>query len=141
MIMWTLITLGIVLLQQKNGQTKIANAQHSRRSARIDLQHTTTPPPLAILVEVDVEPTRLDAFRAAMEIDVQGSRKEPGCLRFDLLQDQSDPCKFFFYEVYKDADAVSYHKQTEHFAAWAAFKESGGVLSQRSSKCDAVDYI
>ncbi len=139
MSFWSL-TLGLVLLQQKNGQTKSANAQRSRRSATPNLQHTTMPP-LAILVEVDVEPTKLDAFRAAMEIDVQGSRKEPGCLRFDLLQDQADPCKFFFYEVYKDADAVAYHKQTEHFAAWAAFKESGDVLSQRSSKCDAVNFI
>ena len=131
------ITVAFVLQQQKG--TKSASAQHNHRSARCNLQHTT--PPLAILVEVDVEPTKLDAFRDAMEIDVQGSREEPGCLRFDLLQDQTDPCKFYFYEVYKDADAVAYHKQTEHFAAWAAFKESGGVLSQRSSKCDAVDFI
>ena len=34
-----------------------------------------------------------------MEADAVGSRSEEGCLRFDVLCDQSNPNRFFFYEV------------------------------------------
>jgi len=56
-------------------------------------------PPFAIVVEVEVKPDRVDDFLAAMKVDVEGSRQEEGCLRFDLLRDMSNPFKFFFYEV------------------------------------------
>lgn len=50
--------------------------------------------PLAMVVEVVIEEDRVDAFKAALKIDVEGSREEEGCLRFDLLQDNDDPNKF-----------------------------------------------
>eukprot|EP00962_Isochrysis_galbana_P053743 scaffold25262_cov118-Isochrysis_galbana.AAC.5 len=82
----------------------------------------------------------MEDFLAAMAVDVAGSRQEDGCLRFDLLRDNSNPHKFFFYEVYVDTAAVDVHKATPHFKAWSDFKESGGVVSQTSSKCDALDF-
>jgi autoinducer 2-degrading protein len=97
-------------------------------------------PPFAILVEVEVKPDRMDDFLAAMAVDVAGSRQEDGCLRFDLLRDNSNLHRFFFYEVYTDAAAVDVHKATPHFKAWADFKESGGIVSQNSSKCEALDF-
>lgn len=33
------------------------------------------------------------------------------------------------YEVYESAEAVEYHKKTDHYAVWTAFKDSGGVIS------------
>ena len=107
-------------------------------------RHTTivaeAGPPVAIVVEVEIKPDRMDDFLKAITIDVQGSRQEEGCLRFDLLRDNSNPNKFFFYEVYVDAAAVDVHKATPHFKAWSDFKESGGVVSQTSSKCAALDF-
>ena len=32
------------------------------------------------------------------------------------------------YEVYESAEAVEYHKSTDHYAVWTAFKDSGGVV-------------
>ncbi len=54
----------------------------------------------------------------------------------DVLQAQDDPNKFYFYEVYEDADAIAHHKEQAHYAAWGAFKESGGVNSSVSKKAD-----
>ena len=34
-----------------------------------------------------------------MKADSEGSRTEPGCLRFDVMQDSENPCKFWFYEA------------------------------------------
>jgi len=83
-----------------------------------------------LVVSVEVKPDRVDEFLAAMKIDAEGSRKEPGCRRFDVLRDSSDPNKFLFYEAYVDDAAVSAHKAEPHFAPWKAFKASGGVASQ-----------
>ena len=86
--------------------------------------------PLCLVVSVEVKPDRVDEFLAAMKTDAEGSRKEPGCRRFDVLHDSSDPNKFLFYEAYVDDAAVSAHKAEPHFAPWVAFKASGGVASQ-----------
>ena len=62
-------------------------------------------------------------------------------LRFDLLKDEKDPTKFYFYEVYKNnKEAIDYHKSMEHYKAWASFKDSGGVEEQYASKAIAIDY-
>ena len=47
-------------------------------------------------------------FLAAMKVDAEGSRQEPGCLRFDVMQDKANPRRFFFYEVTESARAHSY---------------------------------
>ena len=45
---------------------------------------------------------------------------------FDLLKDEKDPNKFYFYEVYKNSnEAIDYHKSMEWYKAWTAFKDSG----------------
>ena len=56
----------------------------------------------------------------------------------DVIQDQGNPNKFMFYEVYTDLDAVLFHKEQPHFALWTDFKASGGVVSSVSHKCDGL---
>ena len=57
---------------------------------------------LATIVFVDVKPECIDAFRAISTYNHECSRKEPGNIRFDLLQDNNDPTKFVLFEVYED---------------------------------------
>jgi len=77
---------------------------------------------VSVLVNVEVKPERLDEFLDVMRKDAEGSRTEPGCLRFDVLQDQENPCKFVFYEVYKNAEAAAEHRDYPHFKLWTDFK-------------------
>ena len=101
---------------------------------------SSAPAPFGLVVTVEIKEDRIDDFLTAMKVDVEGSRTEAGCLRFDLLRDQADPNTFVFYEVYKDADAVAVHKATPHFAVWSEFKATGGVVSQTAMKMDAIDW-
>ncbi|KAL1514491.1 hypothetical protein AB1Y20_003590 [Prymnesium parvum] len=91
---------------------------------------------VAVIVDVTIKPEARDEFLKVMEIDAVGSRKEEGCLRFDVLCDQTDPNRFFFYEVYKNADAIATHKEQPHFKAWSDFKAGGGVVSSVSAKTE-----
>mmetsp|Transcript_21297 Transcript_21297/g.43690 ORF Transcript_21297/g.43690 Transcript_21297/m.43690 type:complete len:153 (+) Transcript_21297:909-1367(+) len=90
--------------------------------------------PISIIVEADIKPERLDEFLELIQKNAEGSRKEPGCQRFDVLRSQDDPNKFFFYEVYDDADAVAHHKTQPHFDLWSKFKESEGINASVSKK-------
>mmetsp|Transcript_66803 Transcript_66803/g.131044 ORF Transcript_66803/g.131044 Transcript_66803/m.131044 type:complete len:122 (-) Transcript_66803:398-763(-) len=101
---------------------------------------STTNAPKALLVSVEIEPSRVDAFLEAMRVDARGSRNESDCHTFDLLRDESNAQKFYFYEVYKDAAAIEVHKETAHYKAWADFKAGGGVLSQTVIKASAIDF-
>lgn len=70
------------------------------------------------LVYVKVKPEYVGAFVEATLANAKGSVKEPGNLRFDVLQSHEDPCQFVLYEAYKtEADAKA-HKNTPHYLAW-----------------------
>ncbi len=66
------------------------------------------------------------------------SRHSHPSMNTDVIQDQENPNKFFFYEMYKDVEAVKFHKEQPHFALWTEFKASGGVVSSVSHKCDGL---
>lgn len=95
---------------------------------------------VAVVVEVEIEPSRIDDFLAVIEEDAVGSREREngGCLQFDVLRDRERLNVFRFFELYRDSAALALHKETPHFAKWREFKASGGVLSQVSSVNDAV---
>ena len=76
---------------------------------------------LIMIVEVHVKPEKKAAFLEAIKDDVYHSEHdEPGCLRFDVLQDSEDSNKFFYYEVYKDEAARMSHRLTAHYARYTA---------------------
>jgi autoinducer 2-degrading protein len=76
---------------------------------------------IALFVSLKVKPELRDRFLAAAEDDSTCSvRDEPGCLRFDVLQDANDANHFYFYEVYTDDAAFTAHGQAPHFARWRA---------------------
>lgn len=72
------------------------------------------------LVYVHVKPEYLREFVEAIRANHEGSIREPGCLRFDVLQSPDDPTRFVLYEAYRDEAASAAHKETAHYLAWRA---------------------
>jgi autoinducer 2-degrading protein len=70
------------------------------------------------LVHVHVKPDHLDAFIAETRANHEGSVREPGNLRFDVLRSVEEPDRFVLYECYADQAAARAHKETPHYAAW-----------------------
>ncbi len=74
---------------------------------------------IAMLVKVRIKPEGRQQFLHAIEIDALGSEAdEPGCLRFNVLQDAEDENVYYFYEVYKDDAALDAHRAAPHYAVW-----------------------
>ena len=73
---------------------------------------------LVVHVQVHVKPDCVEAFQEATCVNARESRKEPGVLQFDVLQQQEDPTRFVLVEIYRDAAAAAAHKETAHYPAW-----------------------
>ncbi len=72
-----------------------------------------------IIAPIQIKDGHRDEFIEAMLDDAKGSvRDEPGCLRFDVIQDGSDENRIWLYEVYVDEDAFKEHLKTPHFIKW-----------------------
>lgn len=69
-------------------------------------------------VHIYVKEDKIEDFRKATIENHNNSEKEPGNLRFDLLQDAHDQCKFMLYEAYESEEAANLHKNTQHYAKW-----------------------
>jgi len=80
---------------------------------------------LAIWVKVRIKPELRQRFLDAIEVDALGSeRDEPGCLRFNVLQDERDENVYYFYEVYTGPAALEAHRATPHYAVWRAVADT-----------------
>jgi len=69
-------------------------------------------------VHVQVKPEFIKPFIDATRENHENSIKEPGNLRFDILQDAADPNKFVLYEAYVSDEAAAAHKETAHYFKW-----------------------
>jgi len=47
------------------------------------------------------------------------SRKEPGCVIYQVHKHKTEPRRFFIYEQYKDDAALEAHRTTPHFLQFA----------------------
>src|SRR5512141_62222 len=73
---------------------------------------------LIVHVQVHVKPEALDAFRNATQANAAASRREPGVVRFDVVQDLEDPTRFALVEVYRGESGAAAHKETAHYRTW-----------------------
>lgn len=59
---------------------------------------------------------------------VPPSRKEPGCLAYELFQDEENPLDFITVESWADGRSAEAHMATPHVAE--AIAKAGSLLSQ-----------
>ena len=70
------------------------------------------------IVHVIVKPEHLEDFMEATIKNHHQSVKEPGNVRFDVLQNADEPTKFALYEAYEDQASSAAHKETAHYLEW-----------------------
>lgn len=75
------------------------------------------------IVTITVKPDRIEDFLRVFRINYEGTIREEGNLRFDVLQDEADPTRFTIYEVFRSAESVDAHRQTDHYKQTVALLE------------------
>ena len=92
-----------------------------------------------MLVKLEIKPTLLDEFKAAILKNAALSiERDPGCLRFDVLQQADDPTRWVLYEVYDKEQAWVDHRNAAHFLA---FMEVGNraIVTREATKLTGIN--
>lgn len=93
---------------------------------------------LVVHIQVRVKPECVEAFKQATLANARASLQEPGVARFDVVQQQDDPTRFVFVEVYRDAAAAAAHKETAHYPIWRDAVATMMAEPRQSVKFDNV---
>jgi (4S)-4-hydroxy-5-phosphonooxypentane-2,3-dione isomerase len=89
---------------------------------------------LIVHVFVHVKADSVDAFAAATLENARNSIREPGVIRFDVVQQDDDPTRFLLIEIYRTPQDPARHKETVHYATWRDTVEPMMAEPRRSVK-------
>ena len=93
----------------------------------------------ALVVTIQIKPEHRDAFLEASLGDAKGSvENEPGCLRFDIVQDLEDPNRVYLYEVYREAADHQAHRETPHYLKWRETVKDWHAADPVVQRCTTV---
>lgn len=73
-----------------------------------------------VLGTITVRPEHLETFLLHVREHAEASAREPGCVRYDVLQDTSDPLTVCLYEVFRSEADLEIHRQQPHYQRWMA---------------------
>lgn len=73
--------------------------------------------PFTLVVMVQVKEGAADKFEAAFAKALQATRKEKGCLTYDLNRDSQDAQRYTVYERWKSLADLEAHLKTAHIKA------------------------
>ena len=82
---------------------------------------------LHVIAHIPAMPEHADQVRTTLASLIEPTRKEEGCLRYDLLQNNDDPARFTFIEEWTSDAALDAHLQTPHVLS--ALNETGRLLA------------
>jgi len=103
------------------------------RSRKSRAAKTTKLPKDAVTLIVQLRPR--DGQEMLLEAELRAlvgpTRKEDGCLTYDLHRSAEAPAAFLLHEVWASREAHSRHTNTPHFLRWNARKDS--LLASRDA--------
>lgn len=70
--------------------------------------------PFTMVVIVEVKEGQGKALEDLMKPCIAATRKEKGCIAYDLNRDPKDATKYHVYERWQSVAALEHHMQTEH---------------------------
>lgn len=74
--------------------------------------------PLVLVVRAVVKPGCETAFREATLDNARHSLREPGVVRFDVVQSATNAAEFLLLEAYRSKGAVEAHRASAHYLRW-----------------------
>ena len=70
-----------------------------------------------VIARLTARPEAVAELQKLLSGLLEPTRREPGCLRYVLLQNAADPTDFTFVEEWADAAALDAHAATPHLQA------------------------
>ncbi|MEM0955854.1 MAG: putative quinol monooxygenase [Pseudomonadota bacterium] len=83
---------------------------------------------------LEVPDRDLDAVRRALPGHVEATRRETGCITFEITEDPAQPGSFVVYEEFSSWEAFEYHQQRAGDSRW-------GQVAAASQRHYAIEEI
>jgi len=83
-------------------------------------------------VHLLVKPEFIEKFKSISIENARNSLNEPGVVRFDVIQQVNDPCRFELIEVYRSPEDQAKHKETAHYNTWR--EQAEPILAEPRSR-------
>ncbi|MEQ1954575.1 putative quinol monooxygenase [Mesorhizobium sp. CN2-181] len=74
--------------------------------------------PIYVLATLTIKPGSMEALRGPALACIEGTRKEKGCISYDLFVSATDPDTLVFVERWKTREDLTAHSQEPHLVAW-----------------------
>lgn len=73
---------------------------------------------ITYIVHIEIKDEFISKFVELTKKKFEGATQEEGNIRFEFLSDKEEKGKFIIFEIWKSKEAISYHKQTQHYIVW-----------------------
>jgi quinol monooxygenase YgiN len=70
---------------------------------------------ITIVAKMTLKPGKKEDFIALTEELRRESRKEKGCISYELYEDIKDPNALAFIEEWRDEEAIKFHNESKHY--------------------------
>jgi quinol monooxygenase YgiN len=75
---------------------------------------------LTVVARMQAKPDRIEPLRAALDAMITATRREEGCINYDLHVHADDPTVFVFHETWADRAAWEAHNDAPHIEDFRA---------------------
>ena len=69
---------------------------------------------LRVVARIKAKPEKVEEVKNLLSSLIEPTRKESGCVVYELLQNKKDPTDFTFVEEWESESALENHFSTEH---------------------------
>jgi quinol monooxygenase YgiN len=113
-------------MAKKKARRASAGSRQRRRGSRRSAASSGKLPKDAATLLVILRPREgQDIFlEAELRALIGPTRKEEGCLRYDLYRSTEGPAAYLLYEIWESRNHHTAHTKTDHFLRWNARKDS-----------------
>ena len=115
----------------RRGATKSARRNAVKRKPTRLKTATLANEAVTLLVQLRAKQGQRLALESEIRALIAPTRKEQGCLQYDLHRSLDDPDLFLLHEVWASRQHHQAHYQTAHFLRWNACKDS--LLASRDA--------
>jgi quinol monooxygenase YgiN len=92
---------------------------------------------VVVLGTLRFPPQSIAAVRPHLLTLVEATRRQDGCLTYDVAEDLFDPGLIRFSETWPDADSLARHLQAPHIAPWREVCVQQGLIDRAFTAYDA----
>ncbi|GAA3936416.1 putative quinol monooxygenase [Litoribacillus peritrichatus] len=83
---------------------------------------------LTIVARIEAKSDKINLVKTALMKLIEPTRKETGCLQYDLHQDNENPAVFLFFESWETLELWQSHMNNDHLKAY--MEETEGAVDR-----------